>query len=780
MAEEGRPDGWLLDIRDSADGRSVILWVKARGTGRTRAVTRAFRPPFYVGAPRAERAALVRALLDDPEVESVRRVTERSSLFDERPSVRLAVTPRSNRRRRALAEAIDRRGNFHRYTLFDVDLGAPQLYYLAHDLFPFAPVVERAGAWHATEPAEAIDYEPAPLRTAALEVRLDGSRGARHPAPGARVATVRLGPELLEGPEEELLRALPAAFARVDPDVVLTDDGDAFDLPWLYGRAAAHDLSDAEFVLGRGPGRLAPTRRARSYASYGQILHSAAAFDLPGRFHIDRENSFLFEDTDLPGLVDAARLSRLSLQSVARQSPGTCFSAMEIAEAIRSGYRVPWKKNRPERFRPADHLVAADRGGTILRPPVGVFDRLDEFDFASLFPQIMVHHNLSAETLDCRCCPRSPHIAPEVGYRSCTRRVGLLPRTLLPLLARRTALKAAMRRPGIAPAEARRLRGRVKMLKWILVTAFGYQGYRNARFGRIEVHEAINAYARTLFGDMVHDAEEADYRFVHGIVDSMWLAPGPKSGTPEEFARSVSERTGLPLGYEGRYRWIVFLPTVADGFGVANRYYGCYETGELKLRGIGARRHDTTALARRLEGEILELFVHARDAREFRALIPRALARADRFAERVAEGRWPVEELVVTRRVSAAVDDYAVFTETVSALRQSEAGGEPLAPGEKVRYVLLDERSRSWRDRVRLASELTGAERYDPIAYLELLAREVETLLAPFGIDRQTMRARWKVPSVGPRGRYGSPGRPEQRRLPEPTEVLDPASLVDV
>ncbi|MGI0152039.1 MAG: DNA polymerase domain-containing protein, partial [Thermoplasmata archaeon] len=321
---------------------------------------------------------------------------------------------------------------------------------------------------------------------------------------------------------------------------------------------------------------------------------------------------------------------------------------MEIAEAIRSGYRVPWKKNRPERFRPADHLVLADRGGTILRPPVGVFDHLDEFDFASLFPQIMVRHNLSAETLDCRCCPHSPQVAPEIGYRSCTRRVGLLPRTLLPLLARRTALKAAMRREGLPAAERRRLKGRVKMLKWILVTAFGYQGYRNARFGRIEVHEAINAYARALFGDLVRDAETAGYRVLHGIVDSMWLAPGTSSVAPEEFARAIGERYGLPLGYEGRYRWIVFLPTVADGFGVANRYYGCYETGELKLRGIGARRHDTTPLARRLEGEVLELLTHARDAGEFRRLLPRALARADRFAERVAAGAWPVEELVIT------------------------------------------------------------------------------------------------------------------------------------
>ena len=33
-------------------------------------------------------------------------------------------------------------------------------------------------------------------------------------------------------------------------------------------------------------------------------------------------------------------------------------------------------------------------------------------------------------------------------------------------------------------------------MKWLLVCCFGYTGYKNARFGKIEAHEAINAVAR--------------------------------------------------------------------------------------------------------------------------------------------------------------------------------------------------------------------------------------------------------------------------------------------
>jgi DNA polymerase elongation subunit (family B) len=764
------PDGWLLDITESADGRSVVLWVKDRRTERVRRTAVEYRPPFYVAGPRAELSRLARHLGALPIVETVSLESGRPSLFDRRPRPVLSVTPTVNSGRRALSRTVDALGGYETFTLYDVDLVPPQLYHLAHGVYPFAPVVGAGVDLEATEPAETIDYATPPIRLAPLEVRLVGERRGRIPPPDGRIGSVRVGATVLEGPEEDVLRALVGELARSDPDLLLTEGGDSFDLPWLYRRAAACGLSAAEFVLGRERAGFSPTRPARSFESYGRVLHRSAAFPLPGRFHIDRENSFLYDDAEVAGLVDAARLSRLSLQTVVRQSPGTCFTAMEMAHALKLGAHIPWKKNRPEDFRRADHLVRADRGGAMFLPPVGVHDRIDEFDFASLYPHIMVRKNLSAETLECRCCPRSPLRAPGLGYRSCTRRVGLIPRTLAPLLARRLAYKAALARRGISRTEAEGLKRRVRMLKWILVTAFGYQGYRNARFGRIECHEAINAYARELLADLVPAAEAEGYSVVHGIVDSLWLRPtDPDRPTdPEGFARRMSERFDLPLGYEGRYRWIVFLPAVTHGLGVPNRYYGLYENGEYKLRGIGGRRHDTTVFVRRFESEVLALFRGARDAAGVRALLPRALARADRFAERLRTGAWPVDELLITHRIGQAPEAFVTFTDSVAALRQLSDAGATRDAGEKIRFVILDRSSRSFRHRVRAAELLEGNERYDVDAYLELLARDAETLLAPLGVDRASLLARWGAASAPNRSRYRSAETHRQSPLDRP------------
>jgi DNA polymerase-2 len=760
-------EGWLLDVTEGHDGTSVVLWLKDGVRGTVVRRVEPFVPPFWVSGPRPDLAELARELGSDPRVAAVEPKVLRLSLYDRRPHRVLSVLPHRNPDRRRVASTIDARGGYTRFHLYDVDLTPPHLYHLEQRLYPFAPVRWDAGAVSALEPAETIDYVLPPLTGAGLEVELRGCRRDGFVRGTEPISAVRLGAVTLEGPEEALLAALREEVARQDPDLLLTDGGDGGDIPWLYRRAQAVGFTERSFYLGREPARFQPARAAFSYQSYGKIEHREAAFVLPGRFHIDRGNSFLWGDAAVPGLIEAARLSRLSLQTVARQSPGTCFTAMEMAHAREEGVHIPWKKNRPEAWKSGRRLLEGDRGGAIFLPPVGVHDRIDEFDFASLYPHIMVRQNLSAETLDCRCCPQARRRAPGLGYRSCDRRVGLIPRTLEPLLVRRLAYKARLRQPGLSAAERETLQRRVKMLKWILVTAFGYQGYRNARFGRIECHEAINAYARELLARLLHRAEQSGYRVIHGIVDSLWVRPIDPAHPPdpERFAETMSREFDLPLSYEGRYRWIVFLPAVTHGLGVPNRYYGLYTTGEFKLRGIGSRRHDTPVLLRRFEGELLELFGRARTAGEFVAAVPRALARADAFAERIRDGTWPREELLIAHRIVQELGAYVTFSDSVAALRQLAHRGISRAPGETVRYLVADRSARSWRDRVVVAEALRGDEPYDPVAYLTLLARAAETLLAPLGIRREALLVRWGVPVDRASVPYRSPQELDQRRL---------------
>lgn len=767
------PEGWLLDVHSSRTGDSVVLWLKERG-GKVHRREVPWSPPFYATGPPDRLEDLARCLEGDGrrDLLALGWSEVRTSLFEPTDVLHraLAISPLPHGARKSLAGEIDARGGFTTFQLFDVDLSAPQLFYLDRGLYPFAPVVWSGSEVLAKETPETMDYEPPPLTGLRMEVEVVGHQAGRPPREEDPVSRVKLGDQVLQGSDEAAtLQALQEELRRQDPDILWTHGGDAFDLPHLYRRARAHGWTEEAFTLGREPTPFRLHQKGMTFESYGRVLHRAPMHFLSGRFHLDVHESFV-QDVGLLGFVDTSRLSRLGLQTIVRQSPGTAFSAMELARALEGGVHIPWKKNLPEREKTAAELVAADRGGFILTPPVGVEEGIDEFDFASLFPSIMVRHNLSLETLDCPCCPDSPHVAPGLGYRSCTLRQGVVPRTIGPLVQRRLHYKA--RKKQTTGAERERYDALGKAWKWVLVTSFGYQGYRNARFGRIECHEAINAYAREVLVQLTEIAREGGWEVVHGIVDSLWLRP-PKGGDPEAFARRVTERTGLPLGYEGRYRWIVFLPNREHGLGVAQRYYGRYTGGEFKLRGIETRRGDAPPFVQHIQEEALDVLGEAEDASGFRARIPAALEVGRKHAEKLAEGNWPREELLLTHRIAQALEAYRVYSDGVAALRRLKEAGIVREAGEDVSYLIRDHRARDYRARAVPAELLAGDEPYDVDAYVELLARSFETLFLPFGYDLPKILELWGWGAKerrGPRVEYRSLERPGQRRLTEPFE----------
>jgi DNA polymerase elongation subunit (family B) len=207
----------------------------------------------------------------------------------------------------------------------------------------------------------------------------------------------------LEAPDRPaLVREAARWLCRVNPDLVLSDWGDEYIMPrlWRWSRETGVPLP-----LDREPG--APPRKfsgGRTYFSYGRVVYQGSAAPLYGRWHVDRRNSFFFREADLMGLVQISRLGQIPLQQAARASPGTLITSMQLARAVQDGILIPWRKADPERFKSAGELLTVDKGGLVFMPPIGRFAEVAELDFASMYPTIMAIHNISPETVNCRCC----------------------------------------------------------------------------------------------------------------------------------------------------------------------------------------------------------------------------------------------------------------------------------------------------------------------------------------------------------------------------------------
>ncbi len=706
----------------------MVLWLWTE-EGPQRIEDPRFVPSFFLHAAPSELPALRNRIEILDGVREVREAERRIALEDDDPKTVLEIVPRHYRDLAKVARILDSNGGYVDHRLFDVDLRFSQRYAIAHDIFPMGLVRYANDVWRAEEEHFALDYPLPPLKRSLLDLHVDNPAGMprmQDKLLGARVDDVEL-----DGSEETILRGIDEVVRSRNPDILMTDGGDAFVMPYLARKAAELGVN---LQLGRDADKFAE-KKAKSYFTYGKIVYKPGQYILRGRLHLDRGH-FAFRESDFAGLAELSRLSTLTPQEQARLTPGTAITAMQVNQAHKDGCLAVWKKNRPEEFKSAEYLLRGDRGGFIFEPEVGLHEGLYELDFASLYPNIMVKYNISPETLNCFCCEADGGAVPELRYHLCTRRVGLIPQVLKPIIERRRYYKKMKKEPG---PNREIYAGRDTILKWVNVTAFGYTGYKNARFGRIECHEAINAFAREILVRTMEIAESHHYEVVHGIVDSVWLRPKADAEDIRVVQDHISGSTGLPIELEGRYKWIVFLPCKTTGVGALNRYYGLYDHEEFKLRGIELRKHDTPEFINIAQEAMLGELSLASNAAEFHERIPRAVNVLRWTAKRVLDRAIPVHQFVLTKNVSRTLPEFVVLTATAAALKQMKKRGFTVEPGESVHYVLLDARARESERKVRVAEFLQGDEVPDAWEYIRLLCRSGQTLLAPFGYTEEKL-----------------------------------------
>ncbi len=317
------------------------------------------------------------------------------------------------------------------------------------------------------------------------------------------------------------------------------------------------------------------------------------------------------------------------------------------------------------------------------------------------------------------------------------------------------------------------------------VVCFGYFRYRNARFGCAEVHQAIQCYGRAGMTRSREIANDMGYDMVHAMTDcAFFQKPGLDRSDARRFARRVSNEVGVPMDVEGVYKWVVFLPSKTHSssslVGVPNRYYGKFEDGTLKVRGIEVQRHSTCDWIYNVQQGMLDIFSEADDAMGFRMRIPRALQVAKDAAERLRRREVDAKELGTMVQATKAVEDYQANTNTKAAMRRLRDRGTERRPGEYVKFVVTREEG-PWEGRVvpvELFDEAgwfgaagTVGQSYHVAHYVRLLARSVETLLSPFGYTEDNvtewLMGRAPMPEPPAPRRIDVPARPEYVAVPD-------------
>lgn len=715
--------GWLLDVyADTEDG--VILWLLDED-GQRRRFRLPFLSPFYVAGPFPKLRALWRYLRHHPLSVELARV-QKADLFDGlldvlQVSVNTAVQPRLFRQ--LLAE-------FPELIYYNADIPVSVQVASRLGIFPAAKcrfrVVEDVVL--SAQPVTSrwiVDAPLPPLRVMTLAPSCDPA----HRTPTELVLSVN-GKETRYGLANGrlLLIGIQAALQRHNPDLILTQFGDAWLFPLLQSLAEAHDMA---FNPSRDAKRPFLHKKANSYFTYGMVLHRSEQTYLYGRWHIDIKNALLFNDYDVHGVIEQARVTGMPVQEMARRSPGAGITAMQMITALRRGVMVPYSKQQTEHSKSARALLRSDRGGLVFQPQIGRHTDVVEIDFVSMYPSIISLFNVSPETVN--ISSENVDRVPELGMPIDQTKRGLLPETLQPILDKRIAIKARLAMMSKRDCRYKALKSRATALKWLLVVAFGYAGYKRARFGRIEAHEAITAYSREALLRAKETAESLGYEVIHMYVDGLWVKKkGIKSKTAvQPLLDAIEAHTGLPIALEGFYKWIVFLPSKQDPrVPVPNRYFGVFEDREIKIRGIEARRHDTPLFVSQLQQDVLTLMAKTKDIDD---VLLNIIALIRERLSQLRGGGIPLANLLVSQILSRPLEAYKVLSPAARAAGQLEAVGKARFPGQRIRFLLMRGSPGVWAWDLPELPTLLGV---DVDAYAELALRAMETILEPWGVKR--------------------------------------------
>jgi DNA polymerase-2 len=240
---------------------------------------------------------------------------------------------------------------------------------------------------------------------------------------------------------------------------------------------------------------------------------------------------------------------------------------------------------------------------------------------------------------------------------------------------------------------------------------------------------------------------------MHGIVDSLWLhKAGADRDSYIELKAEIEAETEFAMSFEGIYKWVAFLPSkVEPGIPVLNRYFGAYEDGSLKVRGIEARRHDTPLAFAKCQMDILRVLAKAGAVSEVREKVPECIEIFFERADALARHEVPASELAFTTNLSKAPDEYTTMTVQHAAVRQLVGEGAFLHAGEGIRYVITDYRGRDSK-RATPLDMVEDETKYDSERYIRLLAETCSSVLEPFDLEcsAEGLMSRYESHRSGP------------------------------
>jgi len=343
-------------------------------------------------------------------------------------------------------------------------------------------------------------------------------------------------------------------------------------------------------------------------------------------------------------------------------------------------------------------------GATVLDPIKGYYDTpIATLDFSSLYPSIMMAHNLCYTSLVSQQAINKEGLTPDQYIKTpsgnffvkSSMRPGLLPEILHNLLTARKKAKADMK-VETDPFRLKVLDGRQLALKISANSVYGFTGAQVGKLPCLEISQSVTAFGRLMIDQTKTYVEENytiakgykhDAKVIYGDTDSVMCKFGVATVAEamelgKEAAARISETFVKPIKLEFEK---VYFPYLLIN---KKRYAGLYFTrpdvhDKMDCKGIETVRRDNSPLVANLINECLQKILIDRDPNG-------AVEYAKQKISDLLCNRVDISQLVITKELAKTDEEYAnkqAHSELAKKMAKRDAGSAPKL-GDRVSYVI--------------------------------------------------------------------------------------------
>ncbi|HIK02153.1 TPA: ribonuclease H-like domain-containing protein [archaeon] len=382
-------------------------------------------------------------------------------------------------------------------------------------------------------------------------------------------------------------------------------------------------------------------------------------------------------DLFMPREYELSRLVRVPLFDAMRTTYGRLVENYLMWNAIERGLVIP---NRPEQEEMGERAATgAIEGAYVKEPEKGMHENVAVMDFKSLYPSIIISHNIDASTVNCDCCKEKAEKVEDLGTWMCTKSEGLMPIVLKNILKERTELKKKMKELEKNSKEYQTLDNRQYSLKILANSAYGYLAFRGSRWYTRKGGSTTTALGRMYTHKIIDTAEDFGLRSIYGDTDSLFVVSeeGDIEKKVKKFLKKInSELPGvMELEFEGVYKRGIFVSK--------KRYAMIDEKGDTLIKGLEFVRRDWSPIAKKTQKEVIESILEDGNSEKAFEIVRDTI-------RKIKNREISKEDVVVYTQLTRPLDKYKVTAPHIKVAKDMKNRGEEVVTGTSIGYIITE------------------------------------------------------------------------------------------